>query len=145
MGRLRTVSLILILCASGGATAVAATDDTTSATRQPPPAPPIKYLEAGSQLFNSGDVDKLELASKYLQAADRYRDMLEPDERKTLDAYLKELGKAKAAMAPGARPPRLSRPQRLPPARARWQQHPRRRFREPARLLARRLPQTPPA
>ena len=81
MGRLRTVSLILILCASGGATAVAATDDTTSATRQPPPAQPIKYLEAGSQLFNSGDVDKLELASKYLQAADRYRDMLEPEDR----------------------------------------------------------------
>ena len=25
----------------------------TSATRQPPPAPPIKYLEAGSRLFNS--------------------------------------------------------------------------------------------
>ena len=82
---------------------MAAPDDATSATRQAPPAPPIKYLEAGSQLFNSGDAAKLELAAKYLQAADRYRDMLEPDERTTLDAYLKELGKAKAAMA--AAPP----------------------------------------
>ena len=104
------VSLILILGAWGGAAIVAAPDDATSATRQSPPAPPIKYLEAGSRLFNTanpGDAAQLELAAKYLQAADRYRDMLEPDERMTLDAYLKELGKAKAAMAsaaPGAMP-----------------------------------------
>ena len=57
MGRLITVSLILILGTWGGAMEGAGPDDTaaapSSATRQPPPAPPIKYLEAGSQLFNS--------------------------------------------------------------------------------------------
>ena len=50
LGRLRTVSLILILGTLGGTTAVAAPDDATSATRQPPPVAPIKYLEAGSRL-----------------------------------------------------------------------------------------------
>ena len=57
MGRLITVSLILILGAWGGAVEGAGPDDAaaapSSATRQPPPAPPIKYLEAGARLFNS--------------------------------------------------------------------------------------------
>ena len=107
MGRLITVSLILILCAWGGATEGAAPDDAaaapSSATRQPPPAPPIKYLEAGARLFNSAqDGEQLELASKYLEAANSYRDQLQPDEQATLDAYLKELAKAKAEMAAGS-------------------------------------------
>ena len=59
LGRLITVSLILILGAWGGAVEGAAPDDAaaapSSATRQPPPAPPIKYLEAGARLFNSAD------------------------------------------------------------------------------------------
>ena len=75
---------------------------------------PIKYLEAGARLFNMPAMPtKLELASKYLEAADRYRDMLQPDEQATLDAYLKELAKAKsqeandsaAAAAPAAAMP----------------------------------------
>ena len=104
MGRLITVSLILILGAWGGAVEGAVPDDAaaapSSATRQPPPAPPIKYLEAGARLFNSAaDGAQLELASKYLQAADTYRDQLQPDEQATLDAYLKELAKAKAVVA----------------------------------------------
>jgi len=87
-----------------------------SATRQPPPAPPIKYLEAGARLFNSAmDSAQLDLSSKYLQAADTYRDQLQPDEQATLDAYLKELAKAKAAVgsAPAAAPaaPSGARPQ----------------------------------
>ncbi len=94
MGRLRSVSLILILGAWGGATAGAASDDAaaapSTATRQAPPAPPIKYLEAGAKLFNT---EKFELASKYLEAANRYRDQLQPDEQKMLDAYLVELAK----------------------------------------------------
>ena len=65
MGRLRTVSLILILGAWGEATLKAAPDDAaaapTTATRQPPPAPPIKYLEAGAKLFNSAQ-DSAQLA-----------------------------------------------------------------------------------
>ena len=107
LGRLITVSLILILGAWGGTVEGAGPDDTaaapSSATRQPPPAPPIKYLEAGARLFNSAENGvwsaQLDLASKYLQAADTYRDGLQPDEQATLDAYLKELAKARSALA----------------------------------------------
>jgi hypothetical protein len=77
----------LILGAWDGATKGAAPDDAaaapSTATRQAPPAPPIKYLEAGANLFNSAQFD---LASKYLEAANRYRDQLLPDEQSTLDA-----------------------------------------------------------
>ena len=38
------------------------------------------------------------MASKYLEAANRYRDMLQDDERSMLDAYLKELAKVKPAV-----------------------------------------------
>ena len=82
----------------GGATEGAAPDDAaaapSTATRQAPPAPPIKYLEAGAKLFNPGE---FELASKYLEAANRYRDQLQPDEQKMLDAYLAELAKVQQA------------------------------------------------
>ena len=75
LGRLRTVSLILILGAWGGATKGAVPDDAaaapSTATRQAPPAPPIKYLEAGAKLFNN---EQFDMASKYLEAANRYRD-----------------------------------------------------------------------
>ena len=109
MGRLKTISLILILSVWGGAVQGAAPDDAAaapiSATRQPPPAPPIKYLEAGARLFNSAvDNAQLELAAKYLQAASSYRDQLQPDEQATLDAYLKELAKAKSTVASAPAP-----------------------------------------
>ena len=113
LGRLITVSLILILGAWGGTVEGAGPDDTaaapSSATRQPPPAPPIKYLEAGARLFNSAENGvwsaQLDLASKYLQAADTYREQLQPDEQATLDAYLKELAKARSALASRAASP----------------------------------------
>ena len=96
MGRLGKVSLILILGAWGGATRGAAPDDAaaapSTATRQAPPAPPIKYLEAGAKLFNNAQFD---LASKYLEAANRYRDQLQTNERSMLDAYLTELSKVR--------------------------------------------------
>ena len=130
LGRLRTVSLILILGVCGGAAAVAAPDDATSATRQPPPVPPIKYLEAGSRLFNStspGDVKALEKAAKYLEAADRYRDMLTAEEQKLLEAYMKELGNARAAVAASAAPavaPSGGAPTQAPAGAARPQPSP---------------------
>ena len=101
LGRLKSVSLILILGAWGGASDGASLDDAAAspatATRQAPPAPPIKYLEAGARLFNSAqNAKQMDLASKYLEAANTYRDQLQPDEQATLDAYLKELSKAKA-------------------------------------------------
>jgi hypothetical protein len=61
--------------------------------------PPIRYLEAGSRLFNSGN---FELAAKYLDAAQIYRDQLQQDEQTMLDAYLKELSKVRASTAAGS-------------------------------------------
>jgi hypothetical protein len=96
----------MILGAWGGATTGAAPDDAaaapSTATRQAPPAPPIKYLEAGAKLFNSAQFD---LASKYLGAANQYRDQLLADEQATLDAYLNELAKVKASQGTAAAAP----------------------------------------
>ena len=61
--------------------------------------PPIRYLEAGSRLFNSGN---FELAAKYLAAAQMYRDQLQQDEQTMLDAYCKELSKVRASIAAGS-------------------------------------------
>jgi type II secretory pathway component GspD/PulD (secretin) len=99
------LTVILIIGAWGAATDGAAPDDAApspaAAVRKPAPVPPIKYLEAGARLFNSGS---FELAAKYLDAAQMYRDQLEPDEQTTLDAYLKEQSKVQAAIAAGSTP-----------------------------------------
>src|SRR5262249_31846171 len=83
--------------------------------RPAPPAPPIKYLEAGAKLFNNAQFD---LASKYLEAASRYRDQLQPDERAMLDAYLKELAKVKPGthLAPAGGPVPAPQPVSAAPA-----------------------------
>ena len=103
MGRLSTLTVLLILGAWGAATEGASPDDAISspakAARKPAPVPPIKYLEAGSRLFNSGN---FELAAKYLDAAQMYRDQLQQDEQTMLDAYLKELSKVRASTAAGS-------------------------------------------
>src|SRR5271157_1206707 len=103
LGRLSTLTVILIIVAWGAATEGASLNDTVSApaavARKPAPAPPIRYLEAGSRLFNSGN---FELAAKYLAAAQMYRDQLQQDEQTTLDAYLKELSKVQASTAAGS-------------------------------------------
>src|SRR5271166_966867 len=103
LGRLSTLTVILIIGAWGAATEGAPPDDAISspakAARKPPPVPPIKYLEAGSRLFNSGN---FELAAKYLNAAQMYRDQLQQDEQTMLDAYLKELSKVRASTAAGS-------------------------------------------
>ena len=103
MGRLSTLTVILIIGAWGAATEGASPDDAVSssatAARKPAPVPPIRYLEAGSRLFNSGN---FELAAKYLDAAQMYRDQLQQDEQTMLDAYLKELSKVQASTAAGS-------------------------------------------
>ena len=103
MGRLSTLTVLLILGAWGAATEGASPDDAISspakAARKPAPVPPIKYLEAGSRLFNSGN---FELGAKYLNAAQMYRDQLQQDEQTMLDAYLKELSKVRASTAAGS-------------------------------------------
>ena len=112
MGRLSTLTVILIFGAWGAATEGASPDDAApspaAAARKPAPVPPIKYLEAGARLFNSGN---FELAAKYLDAAQMYRDQLQHDEQTTLDAYLKELSKVQASrpLADRDRPATASR------------------------------------
>src|SRR5208283_3110969 len=103
LGRLSTLTVILIIGAWGAATEGGSPDDAVSssatAARKPAPAPPIKYLEAGSRLFNSGN---FELAAKYLDAAQMYRDQLQQDDQTMLDAYLKELSNVRASTAAGS-------------------------------------------
>ena len=99
MGRLRTVSLILILGAWGGATEGAAPDDAaaapSTATRQAPPAPPIKYLEAGAKLFNSEEFAGWPPSTWRRPIAIAISSAT--DEQKLLDAYLAELAKVQQA------------------------------------------------
>ena len=126
LGRLITVSLILILGAWGGASEGASPDDAaaapSTAIRKPPPVPPIKYLEAGARLFNSAQTtEQIELASKYLEASNSYRDQLQPDEQQSLDEYLNELAKAKTVLGSSpaaAGQPRLPADERRPAAPA---------------------------
>ncbi|MGA9924800.1 MAG: hypothetical protein WBQ29_15480, partial [Isosphaeraceae bacterium] len=103
MGRLSTLTVILIIGAWGAARESASSDDAVSspatAARKPAPVPPIRYLEAGSRLFNSGN---FELAAKYLAAAQMYRDQLQQDEQTMLDAYFRELSKVRASTAAGS-------------------------------------------
>ncbi len=103
MGRLSTVTTLLILGAWGAATDGAPPDNaapTTTATARPPsPVPPVEYLKAGARLFNDGLYPK---AAQYLQAAQMYRDQLTGAERTVLDAYLKEMTDNADAAPPGA-------------------------------------------
>src|SRR5271165_6494223 len=103
LGRLSTLTVILIIGAWGAARESASSDDAVTspatAARKPAPVPPIRYLEAGSRLFNSGN---FELAAKYLAAAQMYRDQLQQDEQTMLDAYFRELSKVRASTAAGS-------------------------------------------
>jgi hypothetical protein len=110
LGRYRSLALLVSLIVSGPAATLRAGDDpkpqAPTATPTPPatggaarsspevaarPEPPIaprKYLEAGSRLFNAG---RFELASKYFQAAEMYRDRLTASEQIVLDVYKEKL------------------------------------------------------
>jgi type II secretory pathway component GspD/PulD (secretin) len=101
LGRLRTLTILLTLGAWGAATEGAPPDNaapaTDAAAKPPAPVPPVKYLEAGARLFNSGQYD---LAAKYISAAQTYRDQLSASEQTVLDAYLREMAKAPAEPSP---------------------------------------------
>ena len=105
MGRLRTLTILLIVCAWGVATDGAPPDSAAPSTetgaRPPAPAPPVEYLKTGARLFNNGQYD---LAAKYINAAQSYRDQLSGSEQKVLDAYLREMAKAPADAASRRRP-----------------------------------------
>jgi hypothetical protein len=57
-----------------------------------PPARPIEYLVAAARFFNTA---QFEIADKYLDAANRYRDRLLADEAAMLDAYIAESARVK--------------------------------------------------
>lgn len=112
MGRLSTLTILLTLGAWGAATDGSPPDDAAppaeaATAREQPPAPPGQYVKAGVMLFNKGDYEK---ASTYLGAAQRYRDMLTPDEQATLDSYRDRLtqpaagGSQAMTVDPGAQP-----------------------------------------
>lgn len=131
MGKLNTLAILVTLGATGQAApaanpdtptpeaqapgspapAVVATPTPTAASpapakRKEPPVPPLKYLEAGTRLFNTGRYD---LAVKYLGAANTYRDRLTSNEQVVLDVYLEKLDeynreKAAALSAPPVSP-----------------------------------------
>ncbi|MDR3636471.1 MAG: type II secretory pathway, component PulD, partial [Isosphaeraceae bacterium] len=102
MGRLRSLTILLVLAAWGTATEGAPPDSASSspspAARPPAPVAPVKYLEAGAKLFNK---QKYPLAAKYLKAANDYRDQLNESEQRVLDAYLEEMGKVPPEMMSG--------------------------------------------
>ena len=104
MGRLRTLAILASFGAGGQTTFAESPEDpkppvkaesptqvaespmpaVSPTLRTDPPVPPLKYLEAGVRLFNQGRYD---LASKYLAAAQSYRDRLTANERVVLDVY----------------------------------------------------------
>ncbi len=97
LGRLRTLTILLTIggwgTATEGAPPAQAGPATDAAASAPATVPPVKYLEAGAKLFNSG---QYALAAKYINAANQFRDRLKPSEQVVLDAYMKELAKAPA-------------------------------------------------
>ena len=104
MGSLRTLSILLTLGAWGGAATEGAPPDgaapaTEAAARASAPVAPVKYLEAGARLFNGGQYD---LAAKYINAAQTFREQLSASEQTVLDAYLREMAKMPADPATAA-------------------------------------------
>jgi hypothetical protein len=144
LGILRTLALLMALGASGPAAFGALSDDAkpvdppepaapapvstepppadagkpapspeSATARQEPPAPPRKYLEVGANLFNKG---RYELASRYLQAAQMYRDRLSNSERIVLDVYREKLDHyLRTTSAAPAQTPAPSAPADAPP------------------------------
>ncbi len=106
MGRLRTLTVLLIVCAWGAATEGAPPDSAappaSSSARPPAPAEPVKYLQAGAQLFNT---QQYGLAAKYLQAAQLYRDQLTQEQQQTLDLFAAEMAKVPAEALTGGTAP----------------------------------------
>lgn len=106
MGSLRTLTIVMTLGAWGSAGFGAFQEDSAppaASSRPTLPKPTADYLKAGTMLFNQG---KLDLAAKYLNVADQYRDTLTDAQQRVLDAYLAQLQAASApAPAPAAAEP----------------------------------------
>lgn len=92
----------------GPGTPSAPATKSAAAARPEPPASPRKYLEAGARLFNAG---RFELSSKYLQAAQMYRDRLSASERVVLEVYQEKLDHYLEARATEGNAPAPAAPQ----------------------------------
>lgn len=99
--------ITIMLAASMGPTMAPGAPPEPSAPPAPAPAkapekpPAVEYLKAGAYLYNKGDREK---ASKYFQAADRFRSQLSGNEEIVLEVYLEELeNQAKKAQAAAPR------------------------------------------
>lgn len=97
MVRPRTFAILTALVAGGptafgeapaAPTATAKSEAPTPVGRPEPPATARKYLESGAKLFNKGRFD---LARKYLDAAETYRERLTANERIVLDVYREKM------------------------------------------------------
>jgi len=99
VGKFHEFAIVTTLCCGTVGPAIGAAFDDTQAPAAPstaqapaaaplprpePPVPPRKYLETGAKLFNKG---RYELASKYFEAAELYRDRLTAPEQIVLDTY----------------------------------------------------------
>jgi hypothetical protein len=131
MGGLGTVVILLTLGVLGDdappaeETAPARTEAPNSnpnPSPSPAPVPPIQYLKAGIMFFNTG---KYEQSGKYIEAAQRFRDQLNPKEQIVLDVYRDALVSYEeelrlAASAPPANDPEVKQASKVttePPAK----------------------------
>lgn len=108
MGKFHAFAMVTTLyCGTIGPAIGAEPDDTTTpsvpstapAPRPEPPVAPRKYLETGARLFNKG---RYELAGKYFEAAELYRDRLTSNERVVLDIYREKFDDYSRAPKPEA-------------------------------------------
>ena len=95
MGRFRTLTILLVVGACGAATEGAPQEDQApaadSSSRPKLDRPARDYLKAGAKLFNRHDFN---LAAKYLNVANQFRDQLDDGERLILDKYLDQMNKS---------------------------------------------------
>lgn len=123
LGRLKALTILIMLGAGSGATDGALTDDaadsqdTGSAARSTLPKPAADYLKAAAYLQNNGKPDE---AAKYLKVAADHREELSPAERTVLDEYQKVLGAGIPAPTPAPALMPASAPVSEPPAPRTW-------------------------
>ncbi len=111
MGRLRTLTILMTLGAWGATSFGAPPDDAppdqglapAPAERPAPPVDPSRYVKAAASLAKKGDPK----AADYIEAADRYRDMLSADDQATLDGLKTSRTDPAPANPPADAPPAL--------------------------------------
>jgi tetratricopeptide (TPR) repeat protein len=92
MSGLRGITILLAISSGQalafGAPPVPAAPPEKTAQKPAEKVSALEYVKAGAYLYNKGQVDK---ASKYFQAADRFRSQLSDNEQVVLEVYLEEV------------------------------------------------------